>query len=113
MRRFESDRLLAARVLREECAAAGFVGFGIARAGTPPRFERFREWIAEGRHAGMRYLEETLPVRESPSAVLPGARAVVCLSLPHPAAPRVAGDGARFARYAETTPRADYHETLR
>jgi epoxyqueuosine reductase len=109
----QPDRLLAARVLREECAGAGFVGFGIARAGTPPRFERFREWIAEGRHAGMRYLEETLAVRESPAAILPGARAVVCLSLPHAAAARIASDGSRFARYADCTPRADYHETLR
>ena len=104
------DRLLAARVLREECAAAGFSGFGIARAQTPPRFDRFRDWIAGGRHAGMRYLEETLPARESPESLLAGVRSIVCLSFPHPAAPRVAPDGALFARYAAGD---DYHGTLR
>jgi epoxyqueuosine reductase len=104
------DRLLALRVLREECAQAGFAGFGVARAGPPPRFERFRDWIASGRHAGMRYLADTLPVRESPESLLPGARSIVCLSFPHPAGPRVAGDGSRFARYAGD---ADYHGTLR
>ena len=121
------DRLFAARVLREECLAAGFAGFGIARAETPPRFERFRDWIAEGRHAGMRYLEETLPARESPDSLLPGARSILCLSFPHPAQDRVAADGTRFARYTFAAarsgdassaarsgdPDADYHGTLR
>src|SRR5262249_43298028 len=108
----QPDRLLAARVLREECLAAGFAGFGIARAQAPPRFERFRGWIADGRHAGMRYLEETLEVRESPESLLAGARSIVCLSFPHPARARVAADGARFARYASDAG-ADYHGTLR
>jgi epoxyqueuosine reductase len=108
------DRLLADRVLREECEAAGFAGFGIARAQTPPRFERFRGWIAEGRHAGMRYLEETLPARQSPESLLRGARSIVCLSFPHPAQPRVAADGSRFARYSlGADPVSDYHATLR
>jgi epoxyqueuosine reductase len=105
------DRLFAARVLREECSVAGFAGFGIARAQSPPRFDRFREWIAEGRHAGMRYLEETLPVRESPESLLPGARSIVCLSFPYPREPRIAADDSRFARYS--TGDADYHGTLR
>ena len=35
------DRLLAARVLREEAPRAGFTRVGIARAGEPPGFERF------------------------------------------------------------------------
>ena len=108
------DRLLAARVLREECLSAGFAGFGIARAQEPPRFERFRDWIAEGRHAGMRYLEETLPARRSPGELLREARSVVCLSFPHPSQARVAADGARFARYAlDSDPGSDYHGTLR
>jgi len=104
------DRLLALRVLREESARAGFAGFGVARAAVPPRFERYRDWIAAGRHAGMRYLEETLRARQAPDQLLPGARSIVCLSFPHPSSPRVAADGSRFARYAAG---ADYHGTLR
>jgi epoxyqueuosine reductase len=104
------DRLLAARVLREEARRAGFVRFGIARAEEPPGHARFASWIAAGRHAGMRYLEETREARADPRTLLPGARSVVCLASPHSAAPWVAGDGSRFARYARGP---DYHGSLR
>ena len=97
-------------MLREECRRAGFSGFGVAPASPPPRFERFRSWVAAGHHAGMRYLEETLSVRESTQSLLPGARSVICLSAPYSAAPRVAPDGSRFARYSGGS---DYHGTLR
>ena len=104
------DRLLAARLFREEAVREGFIRAGIARAGRPPRFEGFERWIAEGHHAGMRYLEETASVRASPESILPGAKSVVCLSAAHAAEPRVAADGSRIARYAAG---ADYHGTLR
>lgn len=58
----------------------------------------------------MGYLEDTLPARETPRSLLPGARSIVCLSFPYPAAPRAASDGSRIARYARG---ADYHGTLR
>ncbi len=106
------DRLLAARVLREEAIEAGFAKVGIAAAEGPPGRERFEAWIDAGRHAGMRYLEETRKIRASPRTLLPGAgaRSVVCLAAPHSAAPWVASDGSRFARYARG---ADYHASLR
>ena len=104
------DRLFAAGLFRDEAAREGFLRAGIAAAGRPPRFDRFERWIAEGRHAGMRYLQETAAVRASPAEILPGARSVVCLSAAHAPEPRVAADGARIARYAGG---ADYHGTLR
>ncbi|HSS44347.1 MAG TPA: QueG-associated DUF1730 domain-containing protein, partial [Thermoanaerobaculia bacterium] len=104
------DRLLAARVFRQEAERQGFMRVGIARAGEPPRFQRFRGWVAAGFHAGMAYLERTLDTRASPDRILPGARSIVCLAAPHPADPLVASDGARIARYASG---ADYHGTLR
>ena len=104
------DRALAARVFREEAAREGFARCGIARAGTPSGFDKFRQWLAEGRHAGMKYLEETAAVRASPQRLLAGARSVVCLAAPHGAEPLVAADGSRVARYAGGP---DYHGTLR
>ena len=104
------DRLLAANVFREEAGREHFAGVGIARAEAPERFERFRGWIAAGRHAGMRYLEATRELRESPQRLLPGARSIVCLAASHSARPLVASDGATVARYASG---ADYHGTLR
>ncbi|MEO8189389.1 MAG: tRNA epoxyqueuosine(34) reductase QueG [Acidobacteriota bacterium] len=104
------DRAYAARVFREEAEREGFARSGIARAETPPGFDRFRQWIAEGRHAGMRYLEETSGVRASPAELLPGARSVLCLAAPHRPEPQIASDGSRIARYAAGP---DYHGTLR
>src|SRR5262245_23711180 len=104
------DRLFAARVLREEAIRAGFARVGFARAEPPPKHERFDAWIDGGRHAGMRYLEETRAVRADPRALLPGARSIVCLSAVYPAAPWVAADGSRFARYSRGV---DYHGSLR
>ena len=104
------DRAFAARVFREEAEREGFARFGIARAETPARFERFRQWIAEGRHAGMRYLEETSDVRASPAELLSGAKSILCLAAPHRPEPLVAADGSRIARYAAGP---DYHGTLR
>ncbi len=104
------DRLFAARVLREEAKRAGFVRFGIARAEEPPRHALFADWLAAGRHAGMRYLDETRDVRSDPRTLLPGARSVVCLAAPYAATPWIAEDGSRFARYARGS---DYHGGLR
>ena len=104
------DRLLAARVFREEAIRAGFVRVGITAAAVPPRHARFDAWIDAGRHAGMRYLEETRAERADPRTLLAGARSVVCLAAPYPAEPWVAADGSRFARYARGS---DYHGGLR
>ncbi len=104
------DRLLAARVLREEATAAGFARIGIARAEEPPGHARFESWIDAGHHAGMGYLRQTRRTRGDPRRLLPGARSVVCLAVPHSAAPWVASDGARFARYARGS---DYHGSIR
>jgi len=104
------DRTLIARAFREEAAREGFARCGIAAAGPAPRRDRFLAWLAEGRHAGMRYLEETAGARSSPEAILPGARSVICLADVHSRAPRVAADGATIARYVSGV---DYHKTLR
>ncbi len=97
-------------MLREEAIRAGFARVGIARAEEPPGHSRFAAWIAAGRHAGMRYLEDTRTTRADPRELLPGARSVVCLAAPYASAPWVAEDGSRFARYARGP---DYHGGLR
>jgi epoxyqueuosine reductase len=104
------DRLFAARVFREEADREGFSRVGIAAAGPAPRFERFESWIAAGRHAGMRYLEDTLDARRHPESLLCGARSVVCLASAYSATPHAAPDGALYARYARG---GDYHGGLR
>jgi epoxyqueuosine reductase len=105
-----SDRVEKARIFREEAEREGFSRVGIARAEPPSRFDRFREWIGAGRHAGMAYLEKTAEVRASPANLLPGAQSVVCLAASHRSAPLRAADGSSIARYAAGP---DYHGSLR
>ena len=105
-----TDRTAAARIFREEALREGFSRVGIARAGEPPGFARFREWIAAGRHAGMSYLERTQAVRGNPEDLLDGARSVVCLAAPYGREAPEGADGSRVARYAAGD---DYHGTLR
>jgi epoxyqueuosine reductase len=104
------DRRLAADVFREEARRSGFSRAAIARAGEPPEFGRFAQWLAAGRHAGMRYLADTRDARADPSRILPGARSIVCLSAAYSPEPYRAADGAEVARYARG---ADYHGALR
>jgi epoxyqueuosine reductase len=105
-----TDRLAAASIFREEALRLGFARAGIARAQEPPRFGRFRQWIAQGRHAGMDYLAHTATVRGEPWRLLPDARSIVCLAWKHPDSPAVASDGSTVARYALG---ADYHGHMR
>lgn len=105
-----SDRVVAARIFREEAAREGFSRVGIARAQTPPRFDLFSEWISAGQHAGMAYLERTAEVRSDPGRLLAGVRSIVCLASPHRTRPITAPDGSVIARYADGP---DYHGTLR
>ncbi|HEY7862154.1 MAG TPA: tRNA epoxyqueuosine(34) reductase QueG [Thermoanaerobaculia bacterium] len=104
------DRLRLAEAFRREAARQGFARCGIAAAGEPPRFGRFRSWLAAGRHAGMAYLATTAGVRADPGRLLPGVRSVICLSFAHEAGETVAADGARLARYASGP---DYHGHMR
>ena len=90
--------------------ARGFTRVGIAPAGRPPHDSDFRRWIAEGRHGSMTYLEKTRDLRSDPQTLLPGARSIVVLTMPYPAAEPEAQDGTRTARYALAE---DYHRTLR
>jgi epoxyqueuosine reductase len=103
-------RAAAAAVFREEARRFGFVRVGIARAGTPPHFDVFRDWIGAGRQASMAYLSETAVVRGEPERLLPGARSIVCLAWKHAERAPVAADGSAVARYALG---ADYHGDLR
>lgn len=65
----------------------GFDAWGIAAAHplteayahtpTYAAYQRYRAWIEGGHHAGMRYLAETLALRQDPTRLLEGAQAIL------------------------------------
>jgi epoxyqueuosine reductase len=93
--------------------AAGFDDCRIARAGEATHAAVFREWLADGCHGEMGWMERTPERRCDPREVLPGCRAVVCLALNYypGSSPFAEGDagGYRIAKYAWND---DYHDLI-
>src|ERR1700722_13479316 len=69
--------------VRAKALALGFDVVGVARADEPlgVDHERYRAFVAEGRHGAMGYLAENVEARRrlDTSDILAGARSVVCV----------------------------------
>ena len=102
--------------LKAEAATLGFAACGIARADAAPRAgERLRQWLAEGRHGSMIWMEERAHHRESPAALWPEVRSIVALGMSYaPAADPLAlaaeGERGRMSVYAQG---GDYHDVVK
>ena len=102
--------------IKEEAAALGFAACGIARADAAPRAaERLREWLAEGRHGSMIWMEERSEHRASPAGLWPEVRSVISLGMSYapgvdPLALADVRDRARVSVYAQG---GDYHDVVK
>jgi epoxyqueuosine reductase len=67
--------------LKQQARAEGLDLVGVAAAGPAPGADRFREWLATGKHGEMAYLERTAELRADPRLVLGGARSVVVVAM--------------------------------
>jgi len=94
--------VLPAAALRAAAHASGFALAGFAPAG-PLDPGPLQRWLDAGHDAGMHWMRRRVPERLDPRLVLPGARTVIALAIPH-AAP--AGERSPVARYARGR---DYH----
>jgi epoxyqueuosine reductase len=94
-------------------AALGFDDCRIAAATPAAHADRFRQWLADGCHGTMAWLERTPERRCDPAAVLPGCRSVIVLALNYyPGRSPFGADhpgGYRIAKYAWHD---DYHDLL-
>lgn len=91
----------------------GFDDCRIAAAKEASHADLFREWIAEGKHGEMAWLERTPERRCDPREVLPGCKSMICLALNYypGSSPFSEGHegGYRIARYAWND---DYHDLI-
>lgn len=103
---------LSAAHIKAEARRLGFTACGLAPAGhvEPWREAQLRQFIAEGRHAGMDYLERHLELRLDPTRLVPGARTVVSVAMSYYGGDCFAPDALRLARYALGS---DYHDIMR
>ena len=105
--------------VREEAYRLGFDACGFARAGRLEREERrLEEWLNQGRHGSMEWMENHFDKRVDPTKLVPGARSVVSVmgSYFHPEhrrqmEPHSNGDGTpQIAKYAQGR---DYHKVYK
>ena len=67
--------------IRNEAFKIGFAKLGFAPAGKTPFMTYFRDWLNDGFHGEMRYLERQAEKRGDPELVLPGVKSIVVAAL--------------------------------
>ena len=74
--------------------------------------ERLREWLSQGRHGEMRWMEREPEKRADPTVLFPGARTVIALAMNYftPHKHEETGDLGKISRYAWGD---DYHDLMR
>ena len=104
------------RQIHEKAAELGFAAVGIARADAAPKAGvRLREWLADGAHGSMIWMEERAHHRESPAGLWPEVRSVISLGMSYapgrdPLALEAATDRGRISVYAQG---GDYHDVVK
>ena len=112
------DPVAAAALVRDEARALGFQRVGFAPVAPLARHALYRDWIARGYAADMRYLDEQSDERRDPRALLASARTIVTVALSYahgdpvdvPADRLARGPRGRIARYARGD---DYHAVMK
>ena len=102
--------------LEVEARRLGFVAFGIAPAEEDPTAAaRLDDWLAEGMHGSMAWMDARAHHRRSPQGLWPEAMSVIALGMSYaPAADPLAlasvPDHARISVYSQG---ADYHDVVK
>ena len=102
--------------IRAKALELGFVACGFARADAiDAAGERLRQWIAEGCHGEMGWMEARAQQRAAPTALWPEANSVIALAMSYaPATDPLAMAGeatrGRISVYAQG---GDYHKTVK
>ncbi len=96
--------------------AQGFAAFGIADAGAAPQSAaRLNQWLADGRHGDMIWMESRAAQRGSPKGLWPEVKSVIALGMSYapardPLALAEHPDRGRISVYAQG---GDYHDVVK
>lgn len=102
--------------LEEQARSLGFSAIGVARADCAPQTaERLNQWLSDGAHGDMIWMEETAERRGSPASLWPEVRSIISLGMSYaPAADPLAlaaePEHGRISVYAQG---ADYHDVIK
>ncbi len=100
--------------LIEQARVEGFAAVGIASASLD-RGEELGQWLAEGRHGTMEWMERRVAERAAPQGLWPEAKSVIALGMSYtpegdPLALEAHPDRGRISVYAQGR---DYHDTVK
>lgn len=102
--------------LAAEAGRLGFAAFGITPArDNPATGERLDQWLDDGMHGTMGWMEDRADVRRGPNAMWPEAKSVIAVGMSYapdddPLALEKHPEKARISVYARGR---DYHDTLK
>ncbi len=102
--------------LRAKAAQLGFAAIGFAPAQDDPlRAARLHQWLDEGFHGTMGWMQDRADVRQGPHSMWPAAASVIALGMSYapdgdPLALEGDGEKARISVYAQGR---DYHDVLK
>ena len=102
--------------IEEQARKLGFASVGFTTAVEDSlRSQRLEEWLGEGRHGTMEWMETRLHHRRSPQGLWPEARSVIALGMSYapaldPMALDEVGERARISVYAQGK---DYHDVVK
>ena len=105
--------------LGTQAAALGFDGLRITDTHLGPATDRLNQWLAEGRHGHMEYMQRHADLRANPELLVPGTVRVICVSLNY--LPADVNFDAEWQRLEDPTQAVvsmyargrDYHKVLR
>ena len=110
------DKTNLVNILEERAKSEGFVAFGIAPGHLAPRVgERLRQWLQEGRHGEMLWMESRADERANPEILWPDVKSVIMLGMSYapPQDPMVLADQGDRARISVYVQGRDYHDVVK
>ena len=94
------------------CLSHGFASAGIAQAEKSRHASSFEQWLVQGKHGEMEWMNRNVDIRLDPRNLLEGAKSVICVADRYGEIdePELAKGHGRIARYARGK---DYHKVMK
>jgi epoxyqueuosine reductase len=101
-----------AALIKAKAHELGFLACGVARAGfLEQEAPRLEQWLRQGKHGTMAYMERHFDLRLDPTKLVPGARSVISLAYNYFTPPQqVEADAPKLSTYAYGR---DYHKVVK
>lgn len=105
-------KVISSSMIKAEAQRLGFFTSGIARAERVDETKErdYREWLREGGHASMQYLENNLDKRLDPRLLVEGVRSIVSVALNYAPSRTLPEGELQIASYALGQ---DYHDVVK